>query len=292
MSKVCEYEKENKKQRADMDEKDKIIKIIMQKNENIVKKNCSLEKENKTSKLAFNESLFEREKIRKELESQNEAMNEILKQNTSLNDEVKVKTEIIKLLREEAQSNSDEQHTEEVKDKESDNEESIEEEIQEVPADKVKCTECDYQTSIRTHIRSHMMAHRGQYQCQRGCKESFKTLNILDEHHRSKHTTPDIKQFECEVCSVSFTSLHYLRQHVTNKHEKANRNKPMQINCEICGLIASSNQEFLNNKRECNGEFERVANKICKYFVNGGCLKNENCRFSHRQEKQFRSAPN
>ena len=72
-------------------------------------------------------------------------MNEILKQNTSLNDEVKVKTEIIKLLREEAQSNSDEQHTEEVKDNESDNksgdnEESIEEEIQEVPADKAKCT--------------------------------------------------------------------------------------------------------------------------------------------------------
>ena len=30
----------------------------------------------------------------------------------------------------------------------------------------------------------------------------------------------------------------------------------MQINCEICGLIANSNQEFLNHKRECNSELQ------------------------------------
>ena len=72
---MCEeYDKENKKQREDMDEKDKTIQILMQKKENLVKKNCSLEKENRTCKLAFNESLFEREKIRKELESQNEIL--------------------------------------------------------------------------------------------------------------------------------------------------------------------------------------------------------------------------
>ena len=51
------------------------------------------------------------------------------------------------------------------------NENIIEDDIQEVPVEKVKCTECEYQTNIRVQLRSPMMAHKGQYQCQRGCKE-------------------------------------------------------------------------------------------------------------------------
>ena len=66
----------------------------------------------------------------------------------------------------------------------------------------------------------------------------------------------------------------------------------MQINCEICGLIANSNQEFLNHKRECNSEFQTVSNKRCKYYVNGGCHKNERCKFSHLHEKEMRAIPN
>ena len=37
--------------------------------------------------------------------------------------------------------------------------------------------------------------------------------------------------------------------------------------------------------------FQQPPNKICRYFLNGGCSKGRFCRFTHPQEKQERRVP-
>ena len=135
------------------------------------------------------------------------------------------------------------------------------------------------------------MAHEGQYQCQRGCKEKFKTFSILDEHHKSKHTTNTKQTFElkCNVCNSIFTSQHHLRQHVDIKH--ARQNTPQQVNCEFCGLIVKNQVDLRKHIEICTEGFQQVGNKVCKYFANGGCSKGQYCRFAHPQEKDFSSTP-
>ena len=141
-------------------------------------------------------------------------------------------------------------------------------------------------------MKSHKMAHEGQWKCQRGCKEAFKTWTILDEHHKSKHSVPKAPEFKCAQCDLIFTSKQHLRQHVVTKHERSNNsNMPIRVSCEYCGLITNSHQEMINHKRDCNSEFSRVSNKVCKYFLNRGCLKCESCIFKHPQEIQERAPP-
>ena len=102
---------------------------------------------------------------------------------------------------------------------------------------------------------------------------------------------PKAVEFKCDLCTSKFTSKHHLRQHVEYKHAKPNIQMPIEVNCEFCGLITKSHQDMINHKRECNCEFIRVGNKVCKYFVNGGCFKGETCAFTHPSEKQFKEAP-
>ena len=166
--------------------------MLVEKNENLIKKTTALDKENRRLKLAFNQSMVEKADLKKELDAQSGALNDVLKQNTTLNDELKVKSELVKVLREKTTQGNEENvkaseersipipNAEKHGDKTSDiNEED----------DRVKCNECDFKTRVRTYMKSHKMAHEGQYQCQRGCKEKFKTFSILEEHHENKHTS-------------------------------------------------------------------------------------------------------
>ena len=61
--------------------------------------------------------------------------------------------------------------------------------------------------------------------------------------------------------------------------------------CAFCGLITNSAQDMENHKRDCNTQFRAVRKKICRYFAKGGCLKGNECIFSHPSEKQVESAP-
>ena len=54
-------------------------------------------------------------------------------------------------------------------------------------------------------MKSHKLAHTGQYQCQKGCKESLKTIQLLDEHHKEKHSKSHTNIFKCEECDHTFT---------------------------------------------------------------------------------------
>ena len=61
------------------------------------------------------------------------------------------------------------------------------------------------------------------------------------------------------------------------------------MSCERCGLKVRNQQDFQRHVSECS--FQRASNKICRYFVNGGCVKGSQCVFLHPEGKQFRSAP-
>ena len=82
------------------DEKDKIIAALSEKNGNLVKKNISLDKENRRIGLALAESIYETNEYKREIETQRESMSEIIKQNTLLNEEVRTTDEIIKMIKE------------------------------------------------------------------------------------------------------------------------------------------------------------------------------------------------
>ena len=285
-----------------MKEKDEILRKLKEKIENLVKKNTALDKDNYRLKLAFKESMVEKEEFRKENTSQNETINEILKKNSTLNEELKVKSEMLELLREQVKGDQSTSQstipTEKEKEshKETENEEEDEDEVQEVPVDDVdddraKCNDCDFKTRVRKYMKSHQMAHdRGQYQCQRGCKESFKSWSKLDEHHKDKHPVTKQIQFICNVCNFIATSKHLLTQHIVNKHKPQNIQVP-NVNCEVCGYSTNNHQDMVTHKRGCNSEFIRVGNKICKYFATVGCFKGQSCRFKHPEENQRRDTP-
>ena len=81
-------------------EKDDYIQELLEKNEMLVRKNVALDKENKRMNMAFNQCLYEKDELKREIRAQNETINDVIKENAKLNDEIKVKAEIIKILQE------------------------------------------------------------------------------------------------------------------------------------------------------------------------------------------------
>ena len=65
----------------------------------MTKANVNLDKENKRTLQSFNQSLFEKEQLRKRIIAHEESMNEVIKENSILNEDIKVKSNLIKLLR-------------------------------------------------------------------------------------------------------------------------------------------------------------------------------------------------
>ena len=210
-------ENENRNLSEIVKEQERLIKSLTDKNENLVKKNIALDRENKRNKLALNECIVEKENLRKELNAQNDTISEVIKQNTTLNEELKTKNELINILKEEndiRNQKSNEQNDHSVVDDDVEIHEV--DEVQPLQDDLVKCSECDFKTRNRKYLRSHMMAHRqGQYQCQRGCSEKFKTWSNLDEHHKKKHTQTRNK---CNICDSAFITKEKLEEHHKNKH--------------------------------------------------------------------------
>ena len=158
-----------------MKEKDDMIEKLLKKNEVLTKVNVNLDKENKRINQAFNQSMFEKGELGKEIRALENSMNEVIKEKSNLEEDIKVKTNLIKLLRSSLDSREAHQVESLVYDGDSTqigNENKTD--------DWIKCKECDYKTKVQKYMKSHKLAHTGQYQCQKGCKESLKTIQLLD----------------------------------------------------------------------------------------------------------------
>jgi hypothetical protein len=118
----------------------------------------------------------------------------------------------------------------------------------------------------------------------RGCEVFFKTVGGLDEHLKSKHSVPQkIKGYTCIQCDLTFNEQFQLRQHMTKKHVV--RIEPKEISCEYCSHTFLSNVLLKEHQKECNTDFQPIKRQVCRYFLNGACVKGDFCRFAHPETR-------
>jgi uncharacterized C2H2 Zn-finger protein len=218
-----------------------------------------------------------------------------LKQNTYLSDKIKVKDD---LLKQQENKEADEDEPEDIvidaivdgsqkttigrnKSNEGQEDNGKENKTEEI----IKCNECDYVPKIRKHIRSHrLLAHQGEFQCQRGCKTAFKTVDLLDEHIKMKHSIPkENHEFKCNQCSSIFSSQHYLRIHVAKQHAHVNVPKQMRIECELCRYFhrAVGIQQQMNQTNQS----QNIPSRFCKFLED--CYRVPNCPYVHKISLQY-----
>ena len=254
--------------RNKMVEQEDINKDKESHNDRLIKKNVSLENENKRLKLALKQSETEKQKLKADIESQSEAMNAALKENVVLNETLRLK----KSLEEVDNESGDDCETET-----QESTISSEEEI-------LNCTECEFKTKNKKYMKGHKIKHTGQYMCQQGCRSAFKTVNDLDRHIQSTHTNRNPpKQFQCEKCveKGTFRDIHSVRIHTQKKHAVS-----VEQECENCGRKFLNKLQFILHRAECTEEFELVNVPLCRYFTNGYCRKGNFCLFSHANSRQ------
>ena len=151
-----------------------------------------------------------------------------------------------------------------------------------------RCQKCDYKTKVKVHVRGHMIAHHGQYQCMRGCsKVAFTTLGGLDDHIKTQHgqQQQQTKGCTCIHCDITFNAQFQLRQHMTQRH--GNESQPVEHNCQLCGMNFATIELINEHQQYCHGEFQNVRKRVCRYFLNGACVKGKFCKFSHPQDMNF-----
>ena len=85
-----------------------------------------------------------------------------------------------------------------------------------------------------------------------------------------------MSQFNCESCDQSFDAKAKLRVHVEKKHATG---CPYQ--CENCEQMFRTQAILNNHLSECTEGFQYVKPPPCRHFVNGFCLKGDQCFFSH-----------
>ena len=79
----------------------------------------------------------------------------------------------------------------------------------------------------------------------------------------------------------SFTAQYQLGQHLTQKHgEKAEQPQAM-LSCVQCGFRVNTVMQMNDHLNICESNFKTIPPKICRFFVNGGCVKGNTCTFSH-----------
>lgn len=184
--------------------------------------------------------------------------------------------------------NDAEKHTQPTDNQNSKEEEEIQI-IKETLGEKQKCDECDFETCVPKYIKGHKVVKHdnGQYQCQRGngCKAAFKTLRDLDEHIKSVHGQSNAKPstFQCDKCDQTFDARAKLRVH----NEKKHLSKQSSYQCENCDKVFPTQGQKNVHMNECTAGFETVKTSLCRYFMNGYCLKGSSFTFSHQRSLQL-----
>ena len=227
------------------------------------------------------ECIYEKEEFKKQVEEQADTIGEILKKNTLLSEEVKIKEKLIRTIKDNNKNTAhDDGDIEDIN--ESGNRQS-EKNKNKNDEESYKCNKCDYETKIKNHLLGHELKHTGQYQCLQGCKVAFKTLGELDLHINIRHGGPSRStEFKCEMRELTFTSQHFVRQHMIKKHTPN-----YKTDCDNCGLISGNQQEHWQHIQLCHASYQTINSKKCRYFLKGNCLKGMHCKFLHdRNEKK------
>ena len=72
---------------------------------------------------------------------------------------------------------------------------------------------------------------------------------------------------------------------MSSKHANNQRGHP-NIACNDCGILVESLHKMAEHLEVCDSTFKTVKNKVCKFFVNGGCNKDDlSCKFLHPENK-------
>ena len=102
----------------------------------------------------------------------------------------------------------------------------------------------------------------------------------MDEHIKSVHGQSNAKPstFQCDKCDQTFDARAKLRVH----NEKKHLSKQSSYQCENCDKVFPTQGQKNVHMNECTAGFETVKTSLCRYFMNGYCLKGSSCTFSHQ----------
>ena len=244
------------------------LRILTEKNENLIKKNESMNKEIKIMKVALQESVIEKDNAKKELAESQETVMKTIRENTVLNDELKLKNSLIQEITE----GKDDLSNENI------NETNVEDIIEEIS---VKCGKCDFEALDTKTLTSHISdVHENRYNCKQ-CTRKFNSQNSLNDHIKAKHTPVD-KEFQCDKCSSVFKSQKDLTKHSEDVHLFH------RFSCITCGFIKLSKESIEEHNRTAHTNFESTRQKKCRYFLRGYCIKGANCKYVHPTQSVIR----
>ena len=305
--------------------KDDIIEDLKKKNEHLMTKNVSLDKELKTIKLAFNESVYGKTEKEKEIVVLRDEIANYTRENSVLKDDLRVKEESIALMKFKMTENGRHATSENRKkeficqdcDEVLETQDSLElhmfkehkssransnQRCMEVQ-DSLECKMCGELQRVEC-IEKHKIEKHNMCTI---CESMFRSKRSLDQHIDNKHLV-QAKMFKCNNCGEKFENEEKMKDHIEDKHRKEfnctncpsrfsseyhlkihNERKHVNtttIECNNCGEIFREKKTLDVHKTDCiKIQYEKKSSE-CYYYKRGRCTRGDSCNFSHRSVKQ------
>ena len=93
----------------------------------------------------------------------------------------------------------------------------------------IECENCNQTFNTQTAYRNHMKIHNKLYECKQ-CGKCFGSGRNLERHEKMHN---GIKDFQCELCVKSYSSMISMQKHMEIKH-KVNLGKQLTFSCNQC----------------------------------------------------------
>ncbi|XP_055842700.1 zinc finger protein 62 homolog [Episyrphus balteatus] len=124
--------------------------------------------------------------------------------------------------------------------------------IEEKHSHVVKCTECDHscaESKMKDHVKRKHTESK-DFLCN-VCSKTFSTLGVLNGHlkYHDKQFTSSIKSDACHICGKVFSSNHYMKKHLITHQE--NRNL---LKCDYCDKTYHTKHSLFNHMRIHTGD--------------------------------------